>query len=98
MDSKKIEVSKRKLKKGYNLALLDVTTMKYATKPLGKAIYRANVGRPRKEHKVHWSDRIKCKVCGKEIIRSGRSRHNKTKYHQTYANVGEKLQKILIEN
>ncbi len=93
-----IKESQQKLKEGDNLALLDVPTLKYVKKPLGKAIYTANVGRPHKEDHVHWSDRVKCQICGKIIIRSSRWNHNKTKYHQTYARVGEKMRKVLIDN
>ncbi len=98
MNKDKIRDSQLNLKSGDNLTLLDIDTLKYARKPLGKAIYRANVGRPLKEDHVHWTDRVKCNICGKIFTRSARANHNKTKYHQTYACIGEKLRKILIND
>jgi len=93
-----IRDSQNNLKSGDDLTLLDITTLKYVRKPLGKAIYRANVGRPRKEEHAQSTDRIKCNICGKIFTRSARANHNKTKYHQTYASVGEKMRKVLIDN
>lgn len=98
MDKKQVEIIQKQLRSGKSLPLMDTETWKYAKKPLGKAIYKANVGRPKKEEHVDRSDRIKCDICGKIITRSARTNHNKTKYHQMYKNVEEKLRKILIDN
>lgn len=95
-----IKRSQKKLKSGDNLVHLDVTTLRYSKKPIGRAIYKAHVGRPRKAEteKAKPTDRVKCHVCGKTIIRSGRGQHNNTKYHKLYTEVEVKLRKILIDD
>ena len=44
---------------------------------------------------AHWSDRIKCKTCGGEYIRSCVSAHKKTKVHLAYEGMNQKLSKML---
>lgn len=45
----------------------------------------------RKERLAKPSDRIECELCGKIISRSNRARHNKTNYHQVFAQANKKL-------
>lgn len=95
-----IQNSQKQLKSGDNLALLDWDTLKYCKHPIARALYKTNVGRPRKDdnEKAKATDRIKCNICGKMIIRSGRTKHNQSKYHQTYVSIEKKLRKALIDD
>jgi hypothetical protein len=72
----------------------------YSQRPLGKAIYKHNIGRPKKEitEKALPTDRIKCDLCGKEYFRSGSYNHKKTVFHQEKLKVNKKLVKLLIED
>jgi hypothetical protein len=71
----------------------------YSQKPIGKAIYKNAVGRPQipDDKKAKPTDRIKCKICGKEYTRSHVTNHRKTQHHQTFAKVNKKLQELLID-
>ncbi len=84
-----------KLNSKTNLALCDEETIKYATKPIGRALIS---GKEKIKEKAKWNDIITCKRCGKTFIRSNRSAHNKTKFHKIYDEVGKKFQKILLDN
>lgn len=91
------------LKDGKKLIFYKNETLKYLDKPLGKAIYkdaisRPKIGRPRKkeEDKAHHSDIIKCEVCGNEFRRSHRSMHNQTKVHQAFKKVNQKMMKFFL--
>ena len=74
----------------------DDDTLKYIQKPIGKALQR---GRPRKpeEEKGKPSDRIVCKLCHREFVRSNRSHHDKTERHKLYARVNQKLAKLVLD-
>lgn len=85
-----------KIKKQKNLALYDVEIIKEIQKPIGKAIYTAEKQLEQASN-PHWSDIIKCKVCGKKYKRSNVSAHKKTQIHQTYLKIDQKLHKILLE-
>jgi predicted transcriptional regulator len=80
-----------------NLVQCDDDSIKYAMKPLGKAIVE-NKTPKQQTKKAKWDDKIICPRCGKTFIRSNRTAHNKTVYHKIYDEVGEKFQKIIIDN
>lgn len=87
-----------KLESGQGILTYDNETIEYAQTPIGKAIYKKARGRPKliQEEKKHWSDRIMCDVCGVEFIRSARSKHKKTKVHQAYSNMNDKIKDLLL--
>lgn len=96
--------SKDKLKKiqsdlssNKNLVRCDVETLKYATKPIGKAILKSRNKNNEENETPKYSDRITCDICGKEFGRSNYSAHKKTKQHKLYAELGEKVKKILLD-
>lgn len=60
-------------------------------------IHTNNMAIPKSKTKTHWSDRLQCKICGKSYMRSTVSRHKKTKYHQMYEEMNNKLRNILID-
>lgn len=96
MEIKDIQKS---LKEQKGLALYDIDELKYVQKPIGKALYtKKKIGRPKKDNPSQWSDKIKCDVCGNEFIRSNRSNHNKTKQHQLYLKMNDKIKKLLVDN
>lgn len=92
-----------------NIIFADTETLKYATKPIGKAILRNKIEDKRPiEHVVDSkgdtgfrckpSDRIICKKCGKEFVRSNRTAHKRTKMHQLYEQLGDKVTNLLLDN
>ena len=56
-------------------------------------------GRPKvaEEDKCKPNDRLTCDICHGTYIRACRSRHNKTKVHQAYENINNKLQEAIRE-
>ena len=78
-----------------NLVDYSSDQMRYVQKPFGKAVYNSKT--VVKKEKAHWSDRIKCDVCGKEFTRSARSMHNKTQHHVTYSKLNKKLAELLLK-
>jgi hypothetical protein len=96
MDKTKIQ---KNLNYGKALTLYDDDELRYVQKPIGKAIYKNAIGRPKKkeEDKAHPNDRLICDVCGNKFIRAHRSKHKKTKVHQAYEKMNKKIQKLLIE-
>lgn len=92
-DYKKIR-ARLNLKKG--IPLYENEEIEYLEKPLGKAAYLMKDNTLKKK-KSHWSDRIKCNICGKEFTRSCRKSHEITKHHQTYAKLNTKMKKILLD-
>lgn len=78
------------------LVLMDKDELKNIMKPLEKAKYKHNVGRPKKELHTKWSDRITCKICGKEYMRSNSSSHKKTNHHKLHEQMNNKIRDILI--
>lgn len=100
MDKYQIQQS---LKKGNSIPLLSKEELKYIQTPVGKAIYEnttRSVGRPRMDDdkKCKPSDRIICEICGKKFVRSNRTGHNKTEYHNAFKNMNDKLRIILLDD
>lgn len=80
------------------LVLFNHEELKEVQKPIGKAIYKAKVGRPRKmKDKALPSDRVKCKYCGKVYRRSNKSAHDKTQIHKIYVKMNNNMKKLLID-
>lgn len=50
----------------------------------------------RKAKIKHWSDRIKCNVCGIEYIRSNQSAHKRTRVHQAYQDMNDRVRDLLL--
>lgn len=44
----------------------------------------------------HHSDKIKCEYCGEIYTRSNITAHRKTKYHQAYVTMNDKIRKLLL--
>lgn len=87
MDKKQEE-----LKEGKGLGLYDNDTLEYVQKPLGKAIYEQSTKKDISKH----SDRIKCKVCDKEYVRSNATHHKNTNHHKIYEKMNTKIKNLLI--
>lgn len=84
-----IKEAQENIKKGTQPVNMDVNTLRYLQKPLGKTLYvNGNKKQPR--------DLVKCDVCGKIFTRWNRTKHNKTKHHQLYNNVNEKMRKLIL--
>lgn len=89
----------RKIKENKNLCDYSVEELEYVQKPIGRAIYiNKKLGRPKSENKALSTDKLKCDICGKYFIRSGRFNHKKTAYHIAHENMNEKIRKLLINN
>lgn len=90
---------KNKLKEAKSIPLMEEEELKYLQKPIGKAIYKRSVGRPRKpdDEKARPGDRVVCEICGGNFKRSHRSSHNKTKIHMVYENMNKKLMNLLVD-
>jgi len=95
MDYKKVQ---NNLAEQKGLGLYEKDELKYVQQPLGKAIYTTKkVGRPISETPSHWSDRVKCDVCGDYFTRSARSNHNKTRHHRDYEKMNYKIKELLLD-
>lgn len=83
--------------------ILDLTKdeFKYTQTTLGGPTYKHNMKRGRPEvddaNKKLPTDRIKCKVCGKEYFRSGATKHKRTVFHKERERINEKLLGFLID-
>lgn len=98
MDYKKAQ---KQLLSGKGLSICDNDTIKYTKEPIGKAIINTpnrSRGRPKNETPPHWSDKIKCKICGKQYFRSALVAHKKTQYHQIYSKFDEKIRKLMLDD
>lgn len=93
MNYKKIQ---KELLSGKSLPLCSDEAIKYVKEPIGSAIIKSR-GRPKLENPSHWSDRVKCKICGKEYTRSAITAHKKTQYHKIYKRMDKKFRKILLD-
>lgn len=98
IDKQKIKKFQEELKNGIGIPLYDTDTIRYLEKPIGKAIYKNAIGRPKKrdEDKANYYDRIVCDSCGIEYTRAHRSAHRKTKVHQAYEKMNNKMKKFLV--
>lgn len=94
--SEKIQEIQNKIDKGEALTLYSTEELKYIQKPIGKAIYKNAVGRPKKDEKAKPSDRVVCDICGGKFVRSHRWDHNKTKVHQAYSKMNDQIRKLLL--
>lgn len=78
-------------------------TLRYMDRPIGQGIYKKGltnpngVGRPKSQYLTSPSDKIKCSICGKEIIRWNQSHHKKSQICQVYAKMNDKLKDLLID-
>jgi hypothetical protein len=87
------------IKNGKNITEYDEKTIKYISKPIGKALYLNALQNNEeiKKEKAKWNDKIKCKICGKITLRSNQSKHKKTKYHMVYENMNVKIRELLLK-
>lgn len=88
--------AQKQLLSGKGLGIVDTDTIKYVAEPIGAAIVRGR-GRPKAETPAKWSDRIKCKICGKEYTRSAVMAHKATQFHKLHEKFDEKIRKIMLE-
>lgn len=88
--------AQKQITSGKSLVLCDNDTIKYTKEPIGKALVKR--GRPPLETKPHWTDRMKCKICGKEYSRSAVTAHSKTNHHKTYAKFNDKIRNLMLED
>ena len=96
------------IKKGYSLPLLEVPELRYINdSPVGRALFKNSteisneIGKKRgrgntRPKTAKWNDKIKCPICGRIFFRSARSAHNKTKIHNAYKSMDNKLRTILF--
>lgn len=89
--------SQHQLLKQKGLGTVDNETIKYLRHPIGKSI-ALSLGKPsmKPKKKCHWSDRIKCKICGKTYVRSACTKHKSTEYHKLYERFDEKIRNIML--
>lgn len=85
--------------KGKPVYALTKEEFNYTQKPLGKAIYKHSVGRPRKEpdEKTSPKDKIVCDICGRTFTRSGRTNHKRSQFHKAHEKINRKLKELLID-
>lgn len=67
-----------------------------AMRPIGNAILNHSinnkkVGRPSKDEKAKWDDKITCKLCNKTYYRSNAYKHKQTKLHQQMEKLNQKF-------
>ena len=100
-------IIKKNLKKGISIPYLSIEEIKYLDTHTGKQIYKNATDENTPQYvdiitdpprKVQYSlGRIKCKICGAELQRNNQSNHNKSKRHQLYAEMNNKLRKLLLD-
>lgn len=95
-NNNKLTQIREKLKEGKALPLYEVEELKEVQRPLSKAIYKNAVGRPKKDDKAKWTDRVQCDICNVTFVRSNRSNHCKTKLHKAYNGMNGKIKKLLL--
>jgi len=100
------------LKKGQSLTLYSAEELKYLESPIGKIIYNTSVEENEKPIPnntnipkecigtvyKNWYDKVTCNVCGAVTVRSNQSQHKHTKKHKVYADMNEKIRKLLLNN
>jgi len=88
---------KKKLKQGSELINCDIDELQYMKKPIGKSIYKSAI-EDKKDRKKKYvkNERITCDLCGVKYTRSNKCFHEKTKVHQTYKNVNDKLKQLIL--
>ena len=83
------------LKNGTSITLLSKEEIKYASTPIGNAIYKKAI-----ENKTHTvkspNDYLICDICGGKYTRAHKSDHKKTKIHKAHENMHRKFAKILL--
>jgi len=69
----------------------------YQEKPKSPPLRKKKVAedKPTPKKKAHWSDRLKCEICGGTYTRSAVSAHRGTKKHQIYAKTNKKLLNLM---
>lgn len=79
------------------LGLVNTDTIKYSKEPIGKAHLKSR-GRPKNEVPSHYTDKIKCKICGKFYTKSNSVAHKKTQIHKAYSKFDEKMRAYILED
>jgi hypothetical protein len=73
----------------------DVDTLKYISKPIGRAIYEhANV---EQLTKYNSSKKVQCRTCGGKYTSSNRASHCRTQKHKLYERVTKNMKEILLK-
>jgi hypothetical protein len=86
---------KEKIKNNKNLNEYTDDELDFLKTRTGKALYNEEP-KPKEKKKAHWSDRVKCDICGKVFTRSSRNAHNATVYHRLKKEQLEKIKKLVI--
>jgi hypothetical protein len=103
--SDKLELEKRniindiknKLKFGKEIINCDSDELNYIGKPIGKSIYKSALDNKKPvKKKYNGSDRVICDLCGNEYRKSNKSIHVKTRIHQTYKQINDKLKNLIL--
>lgn len=91
------------MKNNKNIENYSDEALKYVQTPIGKAIYKTEIeekknklGRPKKEERVKWSDRMICPICSRSVLRSNQSSHKKSQYCVAHKRMNEKIRKMLL--
>lgn len=77
---------------------MNTSELNKMTEPLEQAKYKHIRGRPIKEKKLKWSDRITCKICGKTYLQSNSTWHKKSNFHKLHEKLNDKMREIFILN
>lgn len=96
------------MKNDKNIANYSDEALKYVQTPIGKALYKTEIsteipeektskmGRPKKDNRVKWSDRMTCEICSRSILRSNQSSHKKSQYCMAHQRMNQKIRKMLL--
>lgn len=78
---------REKIKNNKNVRNYTPEEFEFLQTTVGRAIYNHKPTTPpqtrnRGDKRLHWSDKIKCEICGKEYGRSNSSAHKGSKFHR----------------
>lgn len=93
-----IQDMQNKIKNNKGILLYSSEEFNYLDKPLGKALYKNKIGRPKKEDgmKAHPSDILTCDICGGTYKRAHGSDHRKTKIHKAFDGLNNKIKNFIL--
>ena len=67
------------------------------TGPINNGYKYTNCEGHKTKQKANPKDRLACEICGGSFIRYNRIAHNRTKVHQAFHSMNEKMRKLLID-
>jgi hypothetical protein len=92
MDYPKLQ---EEIKTGKAMINFDTNTLDYVQKPIGSALYKA--GKNTKSDKKDLKQIVTCDVCGREYTKWNKTHHTRTKVHQLYAKVNQRMTELLLK-